>query len=310
MKSINLLLIGMLNLICIVIIYNLYLTEKNENLMYLTLVAVIGIVMYLISKKVFDKQKKKLINSDLKNYPLTIKLRKQYIVSFAIIVGSFVKIYELIFLAGNDSKNQKSAEAYVENVNMLEGALNMGVLTPVVEEIMFRGLLLLFLSSIGLWIIKNIKPFHQVRVKYIFNTVFVIISTMFFGYLHVMGGGDYDKILPYLFSGMVLSVCYILTKSLYVPILIHMVGNIIQVLSEHNVDLGLYALLACLMYVCFIVILWSQKNQNYITRMVEQLEIKQEQYNKANVKRMKSGILKMNHVFGYINTKMFYKSKV
>src|SRR5699024_12758786 len=88
MKSMNLLLIGVLNLICIVIIYNLYLTEKNEDLMYLTLVAVIGIVMYLISKKLFDKQKKKLINSDLKNYPLTIKLRKQYIDSFAIIVRS------------------------------------------------------------------------------------------------------------------------------------------------------------------------------------------------------------------------------
>src|SRR5699024_12090392 len=100
-------------------------------------------------------------------------------------------------MASNDKKNQKSDEAYVENVNMLEGTLNMGVLTPIVEEIMFRGLLLLFLSSIGLWIIKNIKPFHQLRMKYIFNTVFVIILSMFFVYLFVMFVCDYYKILFY-----------------------------------------------------------------------------------------------------------------
>src|SRR5699024_12618667 len=101
MKSINLFLIGVLNLICIVIIYNLSLTEKNENLMYLTLVAVISIVVYLISKKVFDKQKKKLINNDLKNYTFTSKSRKQYMVSFATIVCSSLTMSELMFLAAN-----------------------------------------------------------------------------------------------------------------------------------------------------------------------------------------------------------------
>ncbi len=79
-----------------------------------------------------------------------------------------------------------------------------GIIGPVVEEVFFRGVIYGF--------------FRQWGVAF-----GIIASTVFFAVLHVKGGG-----IPYIqmAGGLVFAVSYEIEKSLFVPVVIHVTGNI------------------------------------------------------------------------------------
>ena len=82
------------------------------------------------------------------------------------------------------------------------------IITPIFEEFFFRGILL------TRWSIKSGTP------KAIFFT------SILFGILH-------SNILGAIFFGYVLAILYVKTKSLYVPICIHILNNLIAVSIEY-----------------------------------------------------------------------------
>ncbi len=79
-----------------------------------------------------------------------------------------------------------------------------GLIGPVVEEVFFRGVVYGF--------------FRQWGVAF-----GIIVSTVFFAVLHVKGGG-----IPYIqmAGGLVFAISYEMEKSLFVPVVIHVTGNV------------------------------------------------------------------------------------
>lgn len=307
MKNKSILLTACSSLVCFIIIFYLYTSDGNKNKMYILIPIALGsVVCYKLNKKWFNKQKNELINKESWDYPPTIKLKKKYIIAFSIVALFLYKLFEQVFQTEDDSKNQEALYAYYHDVSMIEGTLNSGVFTPIVEEILFRGLLLILISSIGLLIIEKLPINYQLKMKYVFNIVFVIIATIIFGYIHVMFAGDYDKIYPYLFSGLILSTAYILTKTLYVSTLIHMLSNTMVALATYNGYILNCLIILLILYMIYIVTTGIYINRYYFGRILEKSERRNEKNNNSSfLKTVKDMIVFIKHV----NKCIFYKSK-
>lgn len=83
----------------------------------------------------------------------------------------------------------------------------LAILAPVMEEVLFRGFLL-----------------NRWRVKYNASTG-IFFSSLLFGVLHT-------DVLGATIFGVVMSVIYMKTNSLYGPIIIHMANNTLAIVSE------------------------------------------------------------------------------
>ena len=90
---------------------------------------------------------------------------------------------------------------------MVAFVLSIFIIAPVVEEFVFRALL----------ITKLCKEFTV--------TVSIITSAILFAFIHVMAGGIVTVIHAFL-GGIIFSLAYIKTKSLFPAIVAHIFGNI------------------------------------------------------------------------------------
>ena len=90
------------------------------------------------------------------------------------------------------------------------------IYTPYVEEIIFR---------------KSI--FHIIKNKFLY----VVVSSILFGLLHVIGDGNVTNIgnfflllIPYTYFGVVLALSYLKTKNIFIPIMCHLLYSSILIL--------------------------------------------------------------------------------
>lgn len=129
------------------------------------------------------------------------------------LVGS-IKLMELfcIWFYGlfGETINGNNQEAVVNNIkeNVVLMAFSTCLFAPIVEEIIFR------------------KCIFSYFLKDRFG---ILVSTLAFGLIHVISSFDFIHILPYLLTGLLLSVSYSLSKrNIYVPLLAHMIVNTIS----------------------------------------------------------------------------------
>lgn len=129
------------------------------------------------------------------------------------LLGMFVSNFILIFLlkigqAGNEQAVQKMIEA--SPWLML---IDAGLLAPFIEEMTFR------------------KTFKDVLKN---KWLFILISGVLFGAIHVLGSSttlaDYLFIIPYSSLGIAFAASYYKTDSVFTPILVHMIHNILLTL--------------------------------------------------------------------------------
>ena len=107
------------------------------------------------------------------------------------------------------SKNQQAAEILITAVPLIM-VLDVVILGPFVEEIIFR------------FVIFKLTGF---RLRSVF------ISMLVFGLAHVVMGGDYLNVIPYLFMGGIFSWAYYRTKTIWLPIILHIITNALGVIS-------------------------------------------------------------------------------
>lgn len=95
------------------------------------------------------------------------------------------------------------------------------ILTPVFEEIVFRGYMYILINRIFTAIQKKRKKpkFNQRKL----NIIFVIISSLIFGLLHFPD--SFINAIPYVTSGVLLSCLFIITKRIWVGMLLHAINN-------------------------------------------------------------------------------------
>jgi len=93
------------------------------------------------------------------------------------------------------------------------------IIGPIVEEVIFRGIIQSVIIGSKFQKRTNVRVFLG-----------IIISALLFGFIHVIDGGDYIQVFPYLLMGLALgTICYE-TKSIFVSIIIHIFNNFLACL--------------------------------------------------------------------------------
>ncbi|RIM29766.1 CPBP family intramembrane metalloprotease [Staphylococcus cohnii] len=294
------------NFISLILVFALY-NIDNNNIVYLFVTTIISIVLYKWNKKLSIKKKRELMRENTINHKPLIKLKKRYMVwvsSFTYLIYSMVR---LMILPEVDSKNQKAVNRYLDGNSWLESIGNVGILSPIVEEVIFRGLLLILISSIGLWIVSTFKNNLTLNIRRYTSIIFIATSSLLFGVAHVVGGGDYNHIFPYLLSGFVFSTIYILTKTLYASIFVHMIGNTIAVMVYYDEGIAVLIKFVVILYIIGGMFVWLKKHADAMSDETNEMEKELGAGVKNNIKVIKNVFIECTK---YVKKEMFSKESV
>lgn len=294
------------NFISLILVFALY-NIDNNNIVYLFVTTIISIVLYKWNKKLSIKKKRELMRENTIDYISLIKLKKRYIVWVSSLTFLIYNMVSLMILPDVDSKNQKAVNRYLDGNSWLESIGNVGILSPIVEEVIFRGLLLILISSIGLWIVSTFKRNLTANISRYTSIIFIATSSLLFGLVHVVSGGDYNHIFPYLLSGIVFSTIYILTKTLYASIFVHMIGNTIAVMVYYDEDIAVLIFSVVFLYIIGGMFIWIKKHADAMSDETNEMSRELDVDVKSNMKVIKNVFIES---MKYLKKEMFSKESV
>lgn len=186
-------------------ITNFFLYTLNMNIyLYFFILDLITLLIVLLAHR-------KELNNSLSHFKINFKSFCKYLFFTLIIYAYISAILALIcnLIVGDIPDNQAS----LENYNYLYLLFASLIYAPVVEETIYRGTIRKF--------IKNDK-------------LFIIISGIIFGLVHVIGSSSliqYIYILDYGFTGMYLAFLYTKYNNIYLNISTHFIINLIAIIS-------------------------------------------------------------------------------
>ncbi len=122
--------------------------------------------------------------------------------SAQIIIGVLLSVYYSVFAPDADSTNE-AVEMLFENGNVIVQILNVSILTGILEEVIFRGLI------------------HKLLKKVMSVPLAIFLSSVLFGAAHM----NLEQFFYTTLLGVLLALAYEKTGSLIAPILIHMSFN-------------------------------------------------------------------------------------
>ena len=218
----------MIMVISMLILQTAYLIEHSRHLGEILGGTLVVIVLYIGFRQLYEEW----FGNDgtFKDNFAMPNIKKRYIIIFSVygfLINSVSsRIYTGIF---GFPKNEQRLN---EKQHMFEMDISNGIKAPIVEEILFRGLL--FLTIVSLFYVLNGKSrrFSKTTI----NIMFVILSTVIFGLMHGVNWGrlfaegiietDFRHTIPYLVAGLIYSLLYMVTKTLFAPIIAHMLNNL------------------------------------------------------------------------------------
>ena len=133
-----------------------------------------------------------------------------YLISF--ITNLIIQLIDF----GSQSANQMNVETIMAAAP-LPMIIAVVVFAPIIEELVFRGI-----------IFRSLRKFNV--------PLAIIVSGFLFGFIHVSSAvfaGDFSQllqVLPYMAMGIVFAYSYEKSKSISVPIYLHMINNLVSVL--------------------------------------------------------------------------------
>lgn len=172
--------------------------ELSLSLSMFLSVLVLVIIIYFIYKDELNSHLKKITKKDffysLKMFGLML------VISMVFNIIGFN-------LLGNVSDNETVARELIGNSILIMG-LTTAIIVPILEELINRFILR--------------KAFKN-------DTIFIVISALIFGLLHMGSGinniGQFFQFLSYASIGVFLSYAYVKTNNAFVPILMHIFNN-------------------------------------------------------------------------------------
>lgn len=195
-------------------------SDKYKNIyIYIISIAIVIFIYKKFKKWVISK---KLLNSW---YILPKNFNKR---TYTILIVSVVTIHSLLInLFPTQTENQKMNEKEQKNLDFITKIFDGAVSPAIIEEICFRGILY-FIIMVSTSILINVNR----KNKYVGMIIFFVFSSILFSSLHVVGFEDYENIGGYLVSGIILSLVYVLTRSIKVSIIVHFLGNVFVLLNQ------------------------------------------------------------------------------
>ncbi|MGK8594698.1 MULTISPECIES: CPBP family intramembrane glutamic endopeptidase [Bacteria] len=146
------------------------------------------------------------------------------------VVSSTIKSF---FLTSQKGENQKLVEYHQQNRNVLTNISDSGINAPIIEEVVFRGVLFIILMAVTGSLFKH----RSIKNQRLGICIFIIVSSMTFGLVHIAKAGDINNIMPYLISGIVLSILFVMTRDIRVTIGVHALNNIMIILTRNGYEL-------------------------------------------------------------------------
>lgn len=134
---------------------------------------------------------------------------------FLLVIGSSVGSSITIALGGTgSSENQQVIERILKSEYGFLMIICVALIGPIVEELIFR------------------KSLFALGDKCKLNRIItIILSSVFFGLIHVISGGDFVEVFPYVFMGLAMGISYQMSKTLLVPVIVHVFQNTLSVVS-------------------------------------------------------------------------------
>ena len=207
-------------------IFTICVDEKNTVMMIGgTIIAIcVYIGLYKHIDKIFSYGKKP------KSYHLFPRMKKRVVLYLVGLSYWIEQLFTCIYTSNfKVSHNQERANESSQNQTFLENVISQDIKTPIIEEIIFRGLLLLLIIVVFNLIKRNTK-------KATINIIFVLTSGVVFGLFHCVSWNElftsmtiateFESAILYIVPGLIYSVLYVFTQRLYAPILAHMLNNI------------------------------------------------------------------------------------
>lgn len=157
----------------------------NQNKVFIVLITFLILIIFLLKKI-----KNKLIHINLKNTFFLIILGICFSITFNLFLYSINKLYYFTNLFDNT------------NTSIIVALITTGILGPILEEIVFRGIV-------------------YEKLKKLFPTMSIWITGLLFGLFH---GNIIQFIYAFIFN-IILIKFYEKYKSIYAPIIIHISAN-------------------------------------------------------------------------------------
>ncbi|HDD5929513.1 TPA: CPBP family intramembrane metalloprotease [Staphylococcus aureus] len=128
------------------------------------------------------------------------------------------------------------------------------VVAPVIEEVLFRGILFFAVYML----IKELKKWKKWKFsdktnQYITAILFILVSGLFFSSVHL--SQSFLTSLPYLFAGVTFAIIFVITKNLLITITIHAISNLTSFIDITEIQT--YKLLFALLIITLSVLIFS-----------------------------------------------------
>lgn len=291
-----------ISLISMIGIFTLYWYKNPISLWNISLITGIAILIFYVNTKVYQKVEVSLRSGITYKRLAPFKIKKRYCLWMAC-SSLCVKVIISGVLGLNDAtENEQRADEIFKNMAVIDSIINMGILAPIVEEIIFRGLLYMICSGMILMIFSQIKSMAtKNKIDRITGLFFILISSVLFGIPHVIRVGDFENLALYVISGFVLSVLYVITKTLYVPILLHVLNNTVST-TDINIAYGIAILIAS--YSVGGLLLWFRKHGQRFEDTTTELK---DEYQVLGLKRSTIAKRQLKAFFTYVKGQMVVK---
>lgn len=181
-------------------------TTKEATIISCVASGIITVLILLLYRKELIKEWKKFKNNLSDNLDIGFKY---WLMGLGLMMVSNI-IISFVFQAGQ-ANNEQAVQKMISSVPYLV-LISAGILAPITEEITFRKVFR-----------DNIKN----------NILFILISGIVFGYLHVSSAeslAQFLYIIPYSSLGICFAISYSKTNTVFTSISMHMMHNIILTL--------------------------------------------------------------------------------
>lgn len=220
--------------------------DYKENIYFYIVTILLSIFIYALYK-IWVKNRNIINTKYLNTKRLDWQFR--YII---IIVALFM--YLCISYLLHLNVNTKNEERNIDKLNGMSmlNKLFSGVINPgIIEEICFRGILFIIILGCTSYLFNKNKKKHD----WFGITFFLLVSSLLFGFAHVVSESDFNNVGIYILAGLIYSAVYILTRDLKDTIILHMLANTIPTLSKTEWEPFIYIIFFILIIALLFIIL-------------------------------------------------------
>lgn len=236
-----------------------YLEDINLLRVSFAVAPIVAIILYVALLKLY-KNSKSIANKYLKSRNVSWNY-KIVVLFLTYIMAESIKPY----VRNGKPDNQKSLDQ-ADN-DFIKTLIGSGFQAPIIEEIVFRGLLFLVIMTATSYLFNKKKNNHDV----LGIAVFSILSTVVFGLVHVIAYGDYEHIMTYIVSGAAFTFAFVVTRDIKVPIILHMLNNIPITLNKYHYEF-ISGTMFVIFTVLFIIAAYRFVKKGELNRLAEYME--------------------------------------